>query len=167
MNKSWRIFFYFTCDLHQIWWNTFFYWAHFESGKYLSYCWLLNTDVNWGKWGHSGFFYNFFGQPFLLLFLSICTWRLPLVVRWLRGEQETLENSLTRSSMIVVSDFSSLDRDMFAFSDLLILQISWSSGPGVALEIEPKMSFIRRNNYFLILQARLVWIFLIWLEFIN
>ncbi len=40
----------------------------------LSYCWIMNTDLNWGKWGlqffrcFSGFFYDLLDE------LSLCSW---------------------------------------------------------------------------------------------
>ncbi len=40
----------------------------------LSYCWIMNTDLNWGKWGRqffrccSGFFYDLLDE------LSLCSW---------------------------------------------------------------------------------------------
>ncbi len=82
--------------------NTTHYIHYAVFAQYLSYCWIMNTDLNWGKWGLqffrccSGFFYdlldesslhswsNFGGRPLLGRFTTVTSflhlWIMTLIV---------------------------------------------------------------------------------------
>ena len=69
-------------DYQDVWWQMlewpfFYFWSVVVFAilaQSLSYCWIMNTDLNWGKWGLQCFRYCSGFFCYLLDELSVCSW---------------------------------------------------------------------------------------------
>ncbi len=73
----------------------------------LSYCWIMNTDLNWGKWGLqffrccSGFFYDLLDESLLRSWSRHCSKFSPFVDNG--SERGLLESQSLRNGLITLS----------------------------------------------------------------